>query len=786
MANKNIKGITIEIGGETTKLEKALKNVNSVVYSTNNEIKQLNQALKLDPKNTELLSQKQEALKKNIQATTEKLNTLKEAQRQMGAYNSLTEEQKENYRALLLEITKSQTALKKMNSELKTSTSVDLSKLKDGLKKVGDVAAEVTKKMMQVTAAVSGALAGLVTAGVKSYADLEQNLGGVETLFGDSANKVVENAKKAFETAGVSANEYMAGVTSFSASLLQSLSGDTDKAADVADMAFRDMSDNANKFGTDMQSIQNAYQGFAKQNYTMLDNLKLGYGGTKEEMARLLADAQEISGVKYDIKNLSDVYNAIHVIQDKLYVTGTTADEAEKTISGSVSSMKAAFDNFLNGSGSPEQLSKTITNVFRNVSNAIKKIAPDILKGVVSLIQELIPQIVSLIVETTPQLLDAVTNMIDSLLEMLSNDTEGISNTITVLIDKIVQFITENFPKIIQIGLQLIISLVKGIADSIPTIIPAIVQCIQTIINVILENLPLILESGIKILVELIKGIVDAIPQLIEMLPTIIETIVKILIENLPLIWDASVQIIFALIDGLIKSLPQLAIMIPKIILTIVKGMIEGLPKFIENGGQVISSIISGIGSMLGTLKQTAGQIVSTITDKIKGLPGEALNWGKDMVEGIANGIKSAIGKVGDAAKSVANKIKNFLHFSRPDEGPLREYETWMPDFAEGLARTLNNSRDIMAKASKNLSGEIRDNLSIDGIVNDTKAAMRSLNSNIAVSLNPTINPSAANEMEYSRLVNAFKEALKDTKVVMNGREMGSFVSDVVERVVYP
>ena len=189
----------------------------------------------------------------------------------MGAYNSLTEEQKENYRALSLEITKSQTALKKMNSELKTSTSVDLSKLKDGLKKVGDVTAEVTKKMMQVTAAVSGALAGLVTAGVKSYAKLEQNLGGVETLFGDSANKVVENAKKAFETAGVSANQYMEGVTSFSASLLQSLGGNTEKAADVADMAFMDMSDNANKFGTDMQSIQNAYQGFAKQNYTMLD-----------------------------------------------------------------------------------------------------------------------------------------------------------------------------------------------------------------------------------------------------------------------------------------------------------------------------------------------------------------------------------------------------------------------------------------------------------------------------------------------------------------------------------
>lgn len=697
MANKNIKGITIEIGGETTKLEKALKNVNSVVYSTNNEIKQLNQALKLDPKNITLWAEKQDVLKKNIQATKEKLDTLKEAQRQMGAYNSLTDEQKESYRALSVEITKSKNALKDMKSQVQALPGINLDSLKNGLKKVGEVAEEVTKKMLQVTTAVSGALAGLVTAGVKSYADFEQNLGGVETLFGDSANKVVENAKKAFETAGVSANEYMAGVTSFSASLLQSLGGDTEKAADIADMAFIDMSDNANKFGTDMQSIQNAYQGFAKQNYTMLDNLKLGYFGTKTEMQRLLEDAQKISGVKYDISNLSDVYSAIHVIQEELGVTGTTSEEASETISGSVTSMKAAFENFLNGSGSPEQLAGTITNVFKNVSEAITKLAPGILSGVVSLIQQVLPQVATLIVNTLPQILDAVTNMIDSLLNILTTNTDNLSETIGTLVTKIVVFITENLSKIIEAAILILIALTEGIINNLDTILPAIFRCIVLICETIIKN----------------------------------------------------------------------------------------LPKILELGGKLILYLINGILSALGSLANAAGQIFSTIINKIKGLPGEALRWGKDMVEGIANGIKSAIGKVGDAAKSVANKIKNFLHFSRPDEGPLREYETWMPDFAEGLARTLNNSRDIMAKASKNLSGEIRDNLSIDGIVNDTRAAMRSLNSNIAVSLNPTINPSAANEMEYSRLVNAFKEALKDTKVVMNGREMGNFVSDVVEKVVY-
>lgn len=276
MAGKNIKGITIEIGGNTTKLQDALKDVDKQVYGLNSDLKALNQALKLDPKNTELLSQKHDVLKRNIEATTERLNTLKEAQRQMGDYNKLTDEQKSSYNQLSLEIEKGEKALKDMNKEMLKTSGIDLDKVKEGLKKVGEVALDVSKKMLQVTTAISGALAGLVGAGVKSYAEMEQNLGGVETLFGESAEKVIENAKNAYKTAGVSANEYMAGVTSFSASLLQSLSGDTEKAAEISDMAFRDMSDNANKFGTDMSSIQSAYQGFAKQNYTMLDNLKLG------------------------------------------------------------------------------------------------------------------------------------------------------------------------------------------------------------------------------------------------------------------------------------------------------------------------------------------------------------------------------------------------------------------------------------------------------------------------------------------------------------------------------
>ena len=513
---KRIQGITIEIDGNTTKLNDALKDTSKIISSTNTELKDLNKALKLDPTNTELLAQKQDVLKKNIEATKDKLEMLKEAQRQMGSYNSLTEEQKENYRALSVEIAKSESALKGMTTELQKSSKVDMTKLKDGLKKVGDVAVDVAKKMAQVTAAISGALAGVVAAGVKSYAELEQNIGGIETLFGENAKKVQENAAKAFQTAGVSANEYMKGVTSFSASLLQSLGNDTAKAADVADMAFRDMSDNANKFGTDMQSIQNAYQGFAKQNYTMLDNLKLGYGGTKTEMQRLLADAEKLSGVHYDISNLSDVYNAIHVIQEELGVTGTTAQEASTTIQGSAASMKAAFDNFLNGSGSPEQLATAVTTFIDNVSKAIVKLAPSILQGIVKLLEKVVPQVGKLLFDIMPQLLKSITEMLDKLLDLLTNNKEALENAISTLVNDIVKFITDNLPTIIQIGLTLLLALASGIANNLDTIIPALVECIMTIINVFIENIDLIVDTGIDLIVALGVGIIKSLPQVIK------------------------------------------------------------------------------------------------------------------------------------------------------------------------------------------------------------------------------------------------------------------------------
>ena len=680
---KRLEGITIEIGGNTTKLNDALKGTQSVISATNSELKDLNKALKLDPTNTELLSQKQEVLKNNIAATKDKLETLKEAQKQMGDYNSLTDRQKESYRTLSVEITKSESALKNMNDELKNMNKIDLSKVKDTMKKIGDVALDVVKKVGQVTAAVSGAMAGVVAAGVKSFADLEQNIGGVETLFGDSAEKVKENAAKAFETAGVSANEYMKGVTSFSASLLKSLGGDTEKAANVADMAFRDMSDNANKFGTDMASIQNAYQGFAKQNYTMLDNLKLGYGGTKKEMQRLLKDAHEISGVKYNINNLSDVYNAIHVIQEELGVTGTTAQEASTTISGSANAMKAAFDNFLNGSGSPEQLATAVTTFLSNVTDAIGQLAPQILSGIGTLLETLIPQIASLLFSLIPQLLTAITNLINKLFDMVSKNTAAIKNAVTELIKSFATFVTENLPTIIELGLTLIVALATGIGESLPELIPTIVDCILKIVEVVIDNLPMIIEAALQIIIALTQGIFIALPRLLERLPELIVKLVETLTkpDMLEMMIGAALTLILELNRGLIKALPSLLAAVPKLI----KGLFDNMKK---------------------VLTET--------------------NWlelGKNVLKGILNGmldfgniVKDTIKKVG---KKITSSIKSFFGIASPAKSmyPLGEYIT------QGIGVGIEKG--------------------VPDTIKQVKSAMVDLNNGIDGSLNPTINPTA-------------------------------------------
>lgn len=623
MASKKLQGITIEINGNTSKLNESLKNVNGTIYKANNELKQLNSALKLDPKNTQLLAEKQDVLKKNIQASRDKLHQLITAQKQLGKYQNLTEEQKEKYRELSVAITSSKKAVESMNNELKKTSSIDLSKIGSTLETVGNVASEVMKKVAAVTTAVSGALTAVVGMGVKSYASYEQNIGGVETLFKDSADKVLENAQNAYKTSGLSANDYMETVTSFSASLLQSLGGDTEKAANVADMALVDIADNANKFGTDMSSIQNAYQGFAKQNYTMLDNLKLGYGGTKSEMERLLADAQKLTGVKYDINNLSDVYNAIHAIQVNLDVTGTTAKEAETTISGSAASMKSAFDNFLNGSGSPEALASTITVFVGNITNAITKLAPNILNGIVTVINKLIPQVGQLLINLVPMLWDTLNELLTSTLNLISENVDPLVNTVLDLVTSFINFILDNLPRIIEVGLQIVLALATGIADRIDDIIPAVISVILKIVEIIVDNVDLIIDATLKLMIGISKGIVQSIP----------EILTKIVI--------LTAKIIKALLDLLSPS------------------------NLLDVGSQIVRGIWEGVSNGFDWFKKKIKSWVGNVMSFIKNLfgihsPSRVMRdeVGLQIGRGVANGITKSVSDVQNAMSYLSGKVQ--------------------------------------------------------------------------------------------------------------------------------
>ena len=454
----------------------------------------------------------------------------------------------------------------------KTSSFAD--KLKTGL-------AAAAKVGVAAIGAAAAGIAALTKASVENYAEYEQLVGGVDTLFKQASDTVQQYAANAYKTAGMSANEYMNTVTSFSASLIQSLGGDTEKAAVVADQAITDMSDNANKMGTSIDMIQNAYQGFAKQNFTMLDNLKLGYGGTKEEMERLLKDAQKISGIKYDISSFADITEAIHVMQEEIGIAGTTAAEASDTIEGSINSMKSAWSNLVTGlADKNSDLDKLINNFVDSTATAAKNIIPRVeqtLIGVGTLISKLAP----VIGEALPRL---VTNVLPSLL------SAGVK-----LVSGIVEGIASSLPQVLEAGTNLLSQLTTGIENGLPDMMSRLPQIIDDFLNFITENLPSILEKGVEMLNSLVNGIINSIPQLVGQLPKIIKSFTTFISQNLPTIIQSGINILLNLIKGIMQAIPQLVASLPELINAIVNGLASLYLDLMRAGGQIVQGIIDGI-----------------------------------------------------------------------------------------------------------------------------------------------------------------------------------------------
>lgn len=490
-----------------------------------------------------------------------------------------------------------------------------------------------------------GAIAKVVSDSLNEGAKLQQSLGGIETLFKGSADKVKNFASEAFKTVGVSANEYMENVTSFSAGLISSLGGDTDKAANIANMAMIDMADNANKMGTSMESIQNAYQGFSRGNYTMLDNLKLGFAGTKSEMERLLAKAQEISGVHYDISNLSDVYEAIHVVQEEFKITGTTANEASTTLSGSLASMKASFTDLLGAISTGGNIGTALSNLgttistflFSNLIPMIFNIVKSIPAGIIGFFTEFVPQFAQTAI-------DAITSWGQGFVEGLPQLQEKIGE----LWENAKTFITEKLPEWVEKGGEMLGNLIQGFAEKLPEWRDKIVELAKNGIDYLVENLPQWLEKGGEFIINLISGLVSKIPEFLSKLGEFLGKALAYIGQNLPQWLAKGVELLGKLIEGIVKMTPKILLTIGKLLLQLIGKLLEGLPKFLKAGADFIGKVIEGLMSMLGNLLTGAGDIANQAIDAIKGVFEGAFNIGKNLVEGIWNGISSMGKWIGD------------------------------------------------------------------------------------------------------------------------------------------
>ena len=648
---------------------------------------------------------------------------------------------------------------------------------------LADLRTKAIGQMLQGLKQLGGAFIDVGKQAIDSYGEFEQLEGGVKKIFGDdTAQSVIDNANKAFSTAGMSANQYMETVTGFSSALIQSLDGDTAKSAEVADRAIRDMADNANTFGTSMESIQYAYQGFAKQNYTMLDNLKLGYGGTKEEMQRLIEDASKMTdvqkelGITVDASDMSfaNIANAISVVQKNMGIMGTTAKEASGTIQGSTGSMKSAWQNMLTGMADEnanfEELAKNFVSTLITedgqggvLGTIIPRVAT-VITGMSSAIQTMLPQLIQSVVPLIQQNLPIIMDAISSALQTILSVLPQVIPIIADLIPQIVSTLVGLLPDIINAGIQILLGLIQGISDTIPQLIKMLPEIIDTIVDVLIKNLPLIIDTGMELLVGLIEGLADAIPQLIAYIPKIIGTIVKVLIENLPQIVDSAVKIMVALINGLIQSLPQLIAMTPRIILTIVKTLIENLPQIIQGGVKIIASLISGILQSLGNLLSNAKKIGSTVLEAVMKIPSEMIETGKNLVKGIWEGITGSLDWIKSKIKGWVGNVTKFIKKLFGINSPSKLFRD---EIGENLALGIGEGfSDEMKTVSQQMGDAIPKSFDVEANINSVAGAR-------------------ASAAPYENMVSAFKEALSQMKIELDDDEVGRFIDKTVTRLIY-
>lgn len=538
--------------------------------------------------------------------------------------------------------------------------------------------------IMAAVAAAAAIMKKLIRASIEAGAALEQSMGGVQTLYKDNADKVIAYADEAYRTAGLSANEYMEQVTSFSASLLQSVGGDTEKAADIANMALIDMSDNANKFGTDMAAIQHAYQGFAKQNYTMLDNLKLGYGGTKSEMQRLLADAEKLTGIHYDINDLDDVYQAIHVIQGELGITGTTAEEAASTYSGSLRAMKAAQQNFLADLALGRDVEKSFANL-------IKTAGTFVFKNLIPMVGRIFKGLGKLIISGIRKLPSLILKGLNALLDKIGKWDTG-----------------KTGKKMSDMGAKFLKKLGAGMVKYLPKILKTIGLILGKLVLAFLKALPKLLALGVRLMGRLALGLLRGLGKVLAIIPTLIARMLKKFGSLLVKFMMVGKNIVIKIGQGIVQFVSKIWGYIKNFFINLVQGFKDRIVGFGTVAKDIVLAIGQGIVDFIGSIGTKIKEFVQKLAAKFKEFWHHFVEIGKNIVAGIWDGIKAGLGFSrndisAELAKDTLSKVQKAFIIGSPSRLFAEEVGKWIPP---GIAMGIEANSDSLYDTLRGLTDQ--------------------------------------------------------------------------------
>lgn len=568
-------------------------------------------------------------------------------------------------------------------------------------------------------------------------ADLEQSIGGIETLFGTGGRSLEEyaksvgqsvedvkdkyaaleqseqtmlaNAQQAWKTTGMSANDYMQNVTGFSASLLQGLGGDTAKAAEYADRAMVDMSDNANKMGSSMESITNAYQGFAKQNYTMLDNLKLGYGGTKEEMARLIEDAskmtdiQEKLGVTVDASSMSfdNIINAISVMQSSLDIAGTTEKEAASTISGSMNAIKAAWENLQADMTMGNDLQDDISALSESVLTAANNLLP----AISNLLSAIPPVLIQLIQEIAPPLIQATLETIASLANTLAQSLPTLIDAGLSALFSIVDALIANIGVIISAGLQLVLGLATGLLQAIPQLISQVPVIIESVLTTLLSLIPQVIEAGLLVFSSLAENLPGIISNLTSIIPRLIDSIISTIIQLLPLIVETGVKLLSSLVSNLPLIIKSIVSAVPLIINSLNQAFGDLMPVLVQVGWDLFNSLLKMLPQVLLSVFESGYEIVDGLISVFTECYPKLFEIGKNMLDGIWQGIKNGWNGLVEAVKELAGELLSGIKETLGIHSPSRVFRDEVGKMLDlGLAEGITGNIDEVNKAVATLN----------------------------------------------------------------------------------